>query len=139
MGRGGAHGSIGASSRAVFSVSLEGGVVSSTNFRLVERGAAELDGAASTGRRSPGSEACKQEAGVVGAWLVLSKAHGTSRAADIGVGCAGAVLAGTDAEIGRDATAPSKQTLAARSLRRTLATIPQKFYSTGCIVSQLVE
>ena len=72
LGRGSAYSCIGARSRAVFSASLEGGVVSSTKIRLVERGAAELDGAVSVGRSRAGTKASERETGGVSSRLVVS-------------------------------------------------------------------
>ncbi len=65
--------------------------------------------------------------------------RGTGRAAGIDAGCrAGAVLAGTDAEIESAEVTPSKQMLAVRSLRQILATIPQNTTDSPT-VSQFVE
>jgi len=78
----------------------------------------------------------EQEPGVVSASIVVLRARDAGRAAGIDEVCAGAVFAGTDAEIESDATTPSKQMLAARSLRHMQATISKKYYKfTKCMLA----
>ena len=123
------------------SLSLEGGVVSSTKtkVRRAEPRPMALEDVASSGRRQVRADSRRCECGSASAMAASCVCGARCAAAGICGVRAGVDLAGTDAQSEIEAIIPSRQMLALRNLRLRPATIPNQYYSLMGLICLLAD